>query len=550
MKRFYLLLASLALTACVGTLRTAPPEIATNAATAGGYAAALRRGTNDAVKIIDDAVKIIDDAIYVEPIVLDAPETPDCDLTFAPQMPVSVLQFAQSVSKDCAIPVRVSADAQAALRREAQSAPASIDVLLPPGASLPPPTPGARRGFGESSADRIELQYTGPLAGLLDAVTARLGLSWRYRDHAVTIFHVDTRSYNIASLPTTTSMNAVVTAGTTSSAGLSGGGVSGGGGGSTGSSNSGLSGSSGSTQSTTVSLDSDPSEDLTQAVEAMLTRDVGRAYLSTSTQTLTVTDTPDVLDRVGLMIDARNVFSTRQVLLNVKVLSVTTNASDEYGIDWNLIYTDIARSTGVGIARSFATSSEATAGSINILEGSRFDGSQLILKALSKTGNVSILTQPSVTTLNMEAVPVQVATQTSFLASTSTTQTANVGSTSALTPGTVTTGFNMTLLPYILGDGKTVLVQFSVNLSTLNNIRRVSSGDQAIEIPEVDSRIFSQKVRLLSGETLVLSGFEQAVTSADRAGTGSPWNFLFGGGASASKKRDVLVVLITPIVMR
>jgi type IVB pilus formation R64 PilN family outer membrane protein len=542
-RRLILTFASLALTACVGTLHTAPPEIAANTANASSYAQAMREGN----AIVPDAtLKVIDNAFYVEPITLGAPETPDCDLTYAPQMPLTVLQFAQTVSKDCAIPVRVSADAQAALRTEAQSVQTSAVIPPPPGVTLPPAA--NRREFGDVRADRIQLQYTGPLAGLLDAATARLGLSWRYRDKTVTIYHVDTRSYSIASLPTTTRMDAVVTAGTTSSAGLSGGGGSGGG--SSGSTNSGLSGSSGSTQTTTVALDSDPPNDLTKSVEAMLTREVGRAYLSTSTQTLTVTDTPDVLDRVGLMVDARNTFSTRQVLLNVKVLSVTTNASDEFGIDWNLIYTDIARSTGVGIARSFTTSTDATSGSINILEGSRFDGSQLVLKALSKTGNVSILTQPSVTTLNMEAVPVQVAKQTSFLASTSTTQTANVGSTSALTPGTVTTGFNMTLLPYIMDDAKTVLLQFSVNLSTLNNIRRVSSGDNAIEIPEVDSRIFSQKVRLQSGETLVLSGFEQSITSADRAGTGSPWNFLFGGGASASKKRDVLVVLITPVVMR
>lgn len=542
MNRLLLLLGTLTLTACVGTLRTAPPEIDATAATASGHAKAMRDGN---AVVPNDTVQVIEEGFYVEPVAVDAMQIPDCELTFAPQMPASVLQFAQSVSKDCAIPVRVSADAQAALRREAQSAPASVDVLIPPGASLPPPTPGARRGFSEGSADRIEIQYTGPLAGLLDAVTARLGLSWRYRNHAVTIYHVDTRSYYIASLPTKTAMDTVVTAGTTSSAGLSGGGVSGGTGGS---SNSGLSGSSGSTQTTTVGLDSDSSQDLTKAVEVMLTRDVGRAYLSTSTQALIVTDTPDVLERIGRMVDARNEFGTRQVLLNVKVLSVTTNASDEYGIDWDVIYTDIARSTGVGLTRSLTTASDSTAASINILQGSRFDGSQLVLKALSKTGNVSILTQPSVTTLNMKAVPVQVAKQTSFLASTSTTQTANVGSTSALTPGTVTTGFNMTLLPYIMG--KTVLVQFSINLSTLNNIRRVTSGDSAIEIPEVDSRIFSQEVKLQSGETLVLSGFEQAITSADRSGTGSPWNFLFGGGASASKKRDVLVVLITPVVMR
>jgi type IVB pilus formation R64 PilN family outer membrane protein len=283
----------------------------------------------------------------------------------------------------------------------------------------------------------------------------------------------------------------------------------------------------------------------------MLTRDVGRVYLSTSTQTLTVTDTPEVLDSVGRMVDMRNVFSTRQVLLNVKVLSVATDASDEFGIDWNAVYTDIARSTGVSLVRSFGGSAEATTGSINILEGSRFNGSELVFKALSKTGDVSIKTQPSVTTLNMQPAPVQIATQTSFLASSGTTQTANVGSTTSLRQETVTTGLNMTLLPHILTDGKTVLLQVSLNISTPPTIRQASSGGDTIEIPtNIDSQVFSQQVKLQSSQTLVVSGFEQAVIRSDRSGTGAIWNMLFGGGRSASKKRDVLVVLITPVVMR
>lgn len=469
-----------------------------------------------------------------------------CEITFAPSVPVSLLQFSQTVSNVCGFSVRVTPDALVAVRQsgtrsDGQEAPA---IPAPPGVTLPPPVLGGQGGNGE---ERIGIRYgPGDVAGLLDATTARLGLSWRHEDGVVTIFHVDTRNYKVHAIPTRTRMDSVVTSGTTTSSGIGGGSSGGAGGSSTG----GVSGSSGSSQTTTVSMDASFSEDLSSAVESMLTPGIGRMFLAPSTQTLTITDTPEVLDRVGAYIADLNRFATKQVLLNVKVVSVTTNDSDEVGINWNLVYEDLARSHGIGLSSAFAGVGNAVTGSINILEGSRFDGSSLVVQALAKRGSVSILTQPSVTTLNLESVPVQVAKQTSFLASVQIAQTANVGSTSALTPGTVTTGFNMNLLPYILPDDQTVLLQYSINLSTLNNIRRVESGGSAIEIPEIDNRIFAQKVRIQSGETLVLSGFEQNTDSTDKSGVGSPSFWLAGGGGRRGKQRDVLVVLITPIVLR
>jgi len=171
-----------------------------------------------------------------------------------------------------------------------------------------------------------------------------------------------------------------------------------------------------------------------------------------------------------------------------------------------------------------------------------------LIQALSQQGSVSTITSPSITTLNLQPAPVQVARQTSYLASVTTTATAQVGSSTSLTPGTVTTGFNMNLLPYVMND-RQVLLQYSINLSALQRIRQVKSGDNMIEIPEVDNRIFSQKVRLKSGETLVLSGFEQSIDTGNTSGVGSAWNPLLGGGMNSERRRDVIVILINPLVL-
>ena len=149
-------------------------------------------------------------------------------------------------------------------------------------------------------------------------------------------------------------------------------------------------------------------------------------------------------------------------------------------------------------------------------------------------------------------MPIQVARQTAYLKSSQTSVAANVGSVTSLTPAVVSSGFTMTLLPSVLDNG-TVLLQFSTDISSLRRINTVTSngtnGSQ-IQTPEVDTRNFLQRVAMKSGQTLVVSGFEQMEGNAERQGTGSPFNFLFGGGINARSNKEIIVILVTPIAMR
>ncbi|EKB9389720.1 TPA: hypothetical protein L4G80_006436, partial [Pseudomonas aeruginosa] len=54
---------------------------------------------------------------------------------------------------------------------------------------------------------------------------------------------------------------------------------------------------------------------------------------------------------------------------------------------------------------------------------------------------------------------------------------------------------------------------------------------------------------LRSGETLVLSGFDQTTEDTNKVGTGDAGFFGLGGGLTRNTKREVIVVLITPVVL-
>jgi type IVB pilus formation R64 PilN family outer membrane protein len=104
----------------------------------------------------------------------------------------------------------------------------------------------------------------------------------------------------------------------------------------------------------------------------------------------------------------------------------------------------------------------------------------------------------------------------------------------------------MSILPHVLTNG-TVMLQFSIDISTLRGIRVIESNGSRIESPEMDTRNFLQRVSMKSGETLVIGGFEQTDENVDRQGVGKPGMYLLGGGVKARSNKEVIVVLITPM---
>ncbi|AZS81989.1 PilN family type IVB pilus formation outer membrane protein [Achromobacter sp. SD115] len=521
-------------------------------------AASMRKTRDRAVEVIDRPW--VSKTPITRPSAAAYPAPLQCPITFVPAAPISVFEFGQTVTALCGVPVRITPDAITALSGGARTAARTPDMTPPTGSGGPIPPGGVGALSAGSSLPSMSARDTTisgirwdgkPLPGLLDAVTSRLGLSWTFRDGAVQIHYLDTRVFRIYAIQSKTNMQSVVQSGTQlASSGTSGQGAAG----ATSSSGSGGSTvSGGSTQTTMVSIESNLAEDVDRMIKSMLTPGLGQSSLSVSTGTVAVTDTPDVLSRIAAYLKTENRNITRQALFNITVAVVQRTETDDQGLDLTAVYKSLNGNYGITVANAFTAASSAGSASIGILDtatgtAGQFAGSKAILRALSSQGRVSIVTQPSVTTLNYQPVPVQVAKQTSYLAAVSNTATAQVGSTSALTPGTVTTGFSMDLLPFMI-DSDQMLLQFTMNLSTDPRLRTVTSGDNSIEVPEVDSRIFSQRVRLRSGQTLILSGFEQNVDRGNRSGMFSPSNWLTGGGGSTNNRREVVVILITPIVL-
>lgn len=483
----------------------------------------------------------------------------DADIAYRPAGAVSITQLAQYITKETGLPVIVAPDAiNPAILSSGKS-----EKSAQPKAPATTPTPDSLAGlmpssvmggYGDtstfdlgigSSSSISDLKYSGKVSGLLNQVTSQLGLSWHFDQElrGVRITYFDTRTFDVWTFGDVLEIESTVKSGLLTSTGS----------GDSGSSNSsGATGESGSNQSTKSTYKTSLMTDIENDVRAMLSvQPPGRLSLSRSTGSLTVNDRPDVLNRIATYLKDTNRSITRQVLFNVKVYEVNFTDSDQTAINWSAVYQSISGKWGFGLSNTVAgISSEAISATGSILDtsSSPWAGSKAVLQALSEQGRVSEVRSPSVTTLNLQPAPIQIGNVQSYVASSSTTTTASVGSSTALTPATITSGFNMMLLPKLL-DKENMLLMITLSISSKPTFKDFESNQSKIQTTDYDTKNVAPKVRLRSGETLVLTGFDENSENANKSGVGSASFFGLGGGRKRATTHSSLVVLVTPIVL-
>lgn len=466
---------------------------------------------------------------------------PPCAVAINRPGSITLAEVSAFISKRCRLPVVVTPDAQAML---APTGGGKTEQLSGP---IPAPDPNgmvalaALGGSPTRTAPAVGggsalrgLFWQGELGGLLDNVTTRLGLSWRYEQGRIAIFYLDTRTFPVMFMDSKASFGSKTVSGTTSSMGATGD-----------SSGGGLSGDSNTSQATEMEIKSSLYEDVTNTIKSMLTPSIGRMNLSAGV--LTVTDTPRVLEQIGRYLDDRNNELNRQVVLNVQVYSVEKRTQDQYGIDWNAVFN--SGSIGLSLTNAFSgAASDALNGGVSILDG-KGAGTKAFIKALSEQANVSVMTEASSMTTNLSAVPIQVALQQDYASNVTTENTANVGSSSSITKSTITTGFNMTVLPFLMPKSPKMQLQFAINMSDDPTMRTFTSEKTSVELMKTRLKTFTQRVIIQSGQTLVLSGYQSLNNTANRQGVGSFRFFGLGGGANGENNKTMLVILITPVIL-
>lgn len=397
---------------------------------------------------------------------------------------------------------------------------------------------GLQSNLAGNAVNADPVYHTGTLYSLLDDVTTKMGLSWKWDGENVQIYKYETRVFSINALNGDVSADSSVS--TNSSASSSGG--AGGGSGTSGT-------------STKMTQKMELWKEVESGIKAMATNN--NVTVMQSSGQIVVKDTPLVLSNIEKFVNSMNKNLSKQVMVNVEIYSVDLKDTDAFGVDWNVVFNFQSGGNQVvfnplsgdgvaaGIKNGIISSLTALGGAQN---PTPFEGSSFAVGALSKLGNTSLVTSASMVTLNGLPVPVQVTREQAYVKSMSTTVTGTSGtSQTQITPDTVSAGISLNITPKVTDNNK-VLLQYAVDLTDIVEITEFSSGGSKVQLPVKNVRNFLQRASMKSGETLVLTGFKQNYGSISSGGVGSAKNFVLGNGKGEKNKTEI-VVLITPVVV-
>ncbi|MDX3907345.1 MAG: hypothetical protein QHC78_16770 [Pigmentiphaga sp.] len=402
------------------------------------------------------------------------------------------------------------------------------DALLPYESFLP--RLSTQEAAGGTPAARQVALPTGlhPLPRLLDLAANRLGVYWKYEAGAIVFYRTDTRVFNVRAL--------TLKASAAASLGRAGGGGT---------------GTFESASSTRIeSSGSDALAAVKTKLEPFLTRAGVIAANGDASGLIVVTDTPEALDRVGVFLERENKALTRRVRLMFEEIELVAKNQSEQGIDWNLVYQRSRDALRAGTSESLV-SDVAGAGLGLSITGGRWDGTSLILKALSEVGTIVRRTTVPLQTLNRRPVTHAVRTTFTYIDQVQVTTVASSAGTStapSVTQKEETVGTFLTVIPDAQDDGQVLLTiaYDSTVAQPLKTLTFGANGNQVqLQQKTIDGMGTVQQVELRPGQPVLISGFERSQDQYDKRRLDEKAPLIFGGSGKTARERRNTVVLIT-----
>lgn len=404
--------------------------------------------------------------------------------------------------------------------------------------------PGAIGSINKKEADTpysFEFPRTeAPLSQILDLISVRLGIKWKYEEatNTVRFYRLVTKSWQT---PFSSASNSYTTSFEGSTAA---------------SNNSGAAAiKPGASPINSTLKDINELKAITDSVATVMTKS-GSIVSNNATGTITLTDTFDAVAEADHMISREINILSRQVMLKVQTIQVTSTDTEQAGVD-------IAAVVNAAINRlpNLTFSANSTASLVNNAAGSfglsvmsgGASGTDAVVKALKQYGKVHTSTELPLTTRNRHPIYYNVTNTFSYVAST-TPGTASItggGGTPGITTAQDQVGLKLMMYPNVTSKD-TVMLTMSMDQSELESLVTFSSGAgtniQSVQLPNKNAQGSSQEVPIRNGQTIVLTGFDKTTDQYDKRTLGNNVPIALGGSGRASRDRTTTVVLVSVLV--
>lgn len=394
--------------------------------------------------------------------------------------------------------------------------------------------------------------YDLPLHQAMSLMLGSMDYYWLKEDGIIKVRSQETRQFSIDYLRLIRSGSGTATA-KVSSGSSEGGGEGGGGGGG------------GDDASSIVIGHSDEVDfwqELQGEIEALLSDD-GRVVLNRLSGTVVVSDQHRYVAAIGNYLDQMQRSIHRQVDIRVRILEVRLDDNSALGVNWSRIADAVDTSDAVdllidGTIGSPAGGFDRADNTFTLQYFDQDSGNNLsaLVDALKEQGDVEIVSQPHVRSMNNQTSLIKVGTDRTFFRREQSTDSTSAGSLTTATdiPQVVTEGVVLSITPQIADNGW-IMMDVSPVVTRVSSVSTVTNDNGVIQssAPNLDIAQVTSLVRARSGETVVIGGLIQtqsSVTQRSIPGTNwmGPLKNLAGGTYDAQVKSE-LVMVLTPVIV-
>ena len=283
---------------------------------------------------------------------------------------------------------------------------------------------------------------------------------------------------------------------------------------------------------------------------------------------ITVTATKVQVDRLDNYIKKLQEKVKLQVLMDVKILTVTMNDAKSTGIDWSQLYklqngsiglnyvssNNVLSGTFAGNDSTISTIGDGAKNAANLFTVQAGGSIDQVIKFLKTQGSVNSISNPKVLTLNNQPALVTAGTEYFYTIkqSTSTTGTATTTAENDII-SSVFAGVLLDITPEI-SDNDMITLKINPSLSETTTDMSATTSATRTTPPDLNRRQLSSVVTVKDGNRIILGGLIQ--TTTNKSGNKIPilgdipgLSYLFGREED-SKQIQELVIVIEPHIIR
>ncbi len=329
--------------------------------------------------------------------------------------------------------------------------------------------------------------------------------------------------------------------------------------------------------------------DLKSSIEAIVgTADGRQVAISPVASLVIVQAMPDELKRVEAFLKSAEDTMTRQVILEAKIIEVNLNEAYQAGINWSLVSGRIGASQfGGNIVNSdFALNDDFpvntgnlpsdinitpggarpnTAGNVGTFGGvfalaTNFKNLGTFIELLGAQGDVHVLSNPRVSTINNQKAVIKVGFDQFFITNVSSTSTAAAGTAVSTTPNVTFdsffSGVALDVTPHITENDDITLHIHPIISSVQDDTKTFKLNGETQEFPLAKSSVreSDNMVKAKNGEMIIIGGLMQNTTSNLKEGIPVLKDLPLVGAmfrhTVQTEKKSELVILLRPIIVK